>query len=108
METNAVSLQDKIQRLIDQYTKDKAKLDKLEEENSLLREENSQLMTQIQNINDAKSGSAQRIQDLEKQVKTLENQYLELQQTLTGFETIATDAIDRIDSIIPDIVSNKK
>ena len=58
MDINAVSLQDKIQKLINQYTEDKKKLDRLEEENANLREENGQLMAQIENINSSKNSSS--------------------------------------------------
>jgi chromosome segregation ATPase len=107
METNAVSLQEKIQRLIDQYTEDKKKLDKLELQNNDLREENSQLMAQIESMNKSHSGSGDRIKELEQQVKTLEKQYKELQDTISGFEDVATDAISKIDSIFPDLGNHK-
>jgi len=108
MDINAVSLQDKIQKLIDQYTEDRQKLDQLEEQNNDLREENSQLMAQIATMNNSKDNSASRIQDLEKQLKTMESQYLELKQTIAGFESIASDAISRIDKLIPDLDAKKK
>jgi len=108
METKAVSLQDKIQRLIDQYSQDKQKLDKLEEENANLKEENSQLMAQIESMNSSHSGSDTQIKELEQQVKTLESKYQELQKTIAGFEDIASDAISKIDSIFPDLDSNNK
>ncbi len=106
MDTHAVSLQDKIQKLIDQYTEDKKKLDLMEGQNADLKEENSQLMAQIEHFNNSKNTSSTRIQELEKQIKTLEAQYLELQQTIAGFESIASDAITKIDSLLPDWDSN--
>lgn len=105
METNAISLQDKIQRLIDQYTQDKKKLAEMEEQNSILREENKQLMEQIENINAAENSSSSRIKDLEKQVKTMEARIQELQNTLAGFENMANDAIGKIDNFFPDLSS---
>ena len=108
MDINAVSLQDKIQKLINQYTEDKKKLDRLEEENANLREENGQLMAQIENISSSKNSSSSRIKELENQLKTLESQYQELQETISGFESIANDAISKIDSIIPDTGHHQK
>ena len=108
METNAISLQEKIQKLIDQYTLDKKKLDGLEEQNTHLKEENRQLMAQIENMNNANSGSASQVKELEEQIKTLESKYLELQKTISGFEDIATDAIAKIDSVFPDLDATKK
>ncbi len=103
MESNAISLQEKIQKLIDQYTKDKKKLASLEEENATLKEQSLQLIKQIEEMNQTQSGSSGRIKELEKQLKDLEGKYQELQQTLSGFETIAGNAISKIDSIFPEL-----
>ena len=103
MDSNALNLQEKIQKLIDQYTADRKKLEKMEAENNNLREENRQLMEQIKNINKFHSGSESRIKELENQVKQLEAQYKELQDSLAGFEEIASETINQIDLIIPDL-----
>ena len=103
METNAISLQTKIQKLIDQYTLDKKKLDELEETNATLREENSQLMLQITASNDSKTNNSARISELEQQIKVLEQQYADLQNSLQGFENIASIAIDKIDNMFPQL-----
>jgi len=132
MESNVINLQKKIQKLIDQYTADRKKLEQLEIENNNLREENRQLMEQIENINsgnlpsDWKSmrnrqlmeqieninkfhtGSESRIKELETQVKHLETQYKELQDSLAGLEDIASNTINQIDQLIPDLDTKKK
>lgn len=108
MDTKAISLQEKIQKLIDQYTKDKKILTKLEEENANLSEENSQLMAQIASFNQSQSGTNSRIKELEKQYQDLEKKYEELQNSISGFESIASDAIDQIDLIFPDLEGDKK
>lgn len=107
MDNNAVSLLDKIQKLIDQYTEIKTKHDQLEEQNAELKEENRQLMLQIENVNSTKSSSSNRIQELERQLRTLEAQHQELQQTVVSFDTIAGDAIKKIDSLIPGLNSTE-
>jgi len=108
------------------------KLEQLEIENNNLREENRQLMEQIENINsgnlpsDWKSmrnrqlmeqieninkfhtGSESRIKELETQVKHLETQYKELQDSLAGLEDIASNTINQIDQLIPDLDTKKK
>ncbi len=107
MESNVINLQEKIQKLIDQYTADRKRLEQLEVENNNLREENRQLMEQIENTNKFHSGSESKIKELENQVKLLEAQYKELQDSLTGLEEIASTTINQIDQLIPDL-DNKK
>lgn len=107
MDNNAVSLLDKIQKLIDQYTEIKTRHDQLEEQNAELKEENRQLMLQIENVNSTKSSSSNRIQELERQLRALEAQHQELQQTVVSFDTIAGDAIKKIDSLIPGLNSTE-
>lgn len=102
MDNNAFSLQDKIQKLIDQYTLDKQKLADVEEMNTLLTEENMQLIKQIDEMNATQAQNLERNQNLETQLKAMESKYNELQKTLNGFESIATDAISKIDSIFPE------
>ncbi|MDP2173714.1 MAG: hypothetical protein Q8M98_04905 [Candidatus Cloacimonadaceae bacterium] len=102
MENQAYSLQDKIQKLIDQYTLDKQKLAELDEKNNLLTEENMQLIKQIDGVNLSQAQIQERTQQLDTQLKSLESKYLELQKTLSGFELIATDAISKIDNIFPE------
>jgi len=65
MDNKTISLQEKIQKLIDQYTKDKKQLVKLEEQNAELTEQNKQLMAQIESFSVSQNGSAMRIQELE-------------------------------------------
>jgi chromosome segregation ATPase len=103
MENNAISLQEKIQKLIDSYQQDKKKISALEEQNATLTEENMQLIKQIDGFNQARSGSDSRIRELEDQLRALDKKYKDLEQAVSGFETIATDAISKIDSIIPDL-----
>ncbi|HNU97717.1 MAG TPA: hypothetical protein PK707_05135 [Candidatus Syntrophosphaera thermopropionivorans] len=107
MESNVINLQEKIQKLIDQYTADRKRLEQLEEENNNLREENRQLMEQIENTKKFHSGSELKIKELENQVKLLQAQYKELQDSLAGLEEIASTTINQIDQLIPDL-DNKK
>ncbi len=108
MDTMANSLQDKIQKLIDQYTQDKASLARLEEQNADLTEENRQLMAQIEGFDASQAGSATHIVELEQRIKDLETQNSELQKAIAGFESIASLALDKIDKAFPDLVSTGK
>ncbi|MBP9038044.1 MAG: hypothetical protein KBF72_00615, partial [Candidatus Syntrophosphaera sp.] len=69
---------------------------------------NRQLMEQIENINKFHTGSESRIKELETQVKHLETQYKELQDSLAGLEDIASNTINQIDQLIPDLDTKKK
>ena len=74
MDNKTISLQEKIQKLIDQYTKDKKQLVKLEEQNAELTEQNKQLMAQIESFMRPKWISHEN-QELENKLKDLEHRY---------------------------------
>jgi len=103
MEIQAISLQEKIQKLIDQYTEAKRKLGVLEQQVEELTEENVQLIGQIDNGNASQALMQDRNRDLEEKVKALEARLAEMQSAMDGFQDIATDAISKIDSIFPDL-----
>lgn len=103
MENYAVNLQDKIQKLIDQYTSAKKKIEELEMENSLLADQNIQLISQIEDSQKNNQAGAEQVSSLEARVKELEGEQAELRQALSGFENIASDAISKIDVIFPEL-----
>jgi len=103
MENYAVNLQDKIQKLIDQYTSAKKKIEELEMENSLLADQNIQLISQIEDSQKNNQAGAEQVSNLEARVKELETEQAELRQALSGFENIASDAISKIDVIFPEL-----
>lgn len=103
MDSNAMSLQERVQKLINEYTEMKAKLGKTEEQLAMLTEENKQLIKQIDEINRHQGNMQKENDDLLEELTTLEKKYQDLQQTMVGFESIATDAISKIDSIFPDL-----
>lgn len=103
METSAISLQTKIQKLIDQYTQAKSRLQILEQQVNELTEENVQLINQIDSGNAGTAALQQQNADLAVQVKDLEARLAEMQKAMDGFQSIATDAISKIDSIFPDL-----
>jgi chromosome segregation ATPase len=101
MESHVVNLQDKIQKLIDQYTLDKQKLEDLENKVGQLTEENSQLFAQIEANGNQNEAQETRYRTLQEEYNRLESRYSELQKMLAGFESLAEGAIKKIDSIIP-------
>ena len=101
MESPVVNLQDKIQKLIDQYTQDKQKLEILQEQNIQLTEENTQLFAQIEANDGASQELTAKYQALQEEQAILEKKYQELQAIFAGFENIAENAIKKIDDIFP-------
>ncbi|PKN75490.1 MAG: hypothetical protein CVU49_04320 [Candidatus Cloacimonetes bacterium HGW-Cloacimonetes-2] len=105
MENYAVNLQDKIQKLIDQYTTIKKKLEELQEENNLLTEQNLQLIQQIEDHTKQGQDAGQKVTDMERSIAELEKENVELKKALAGFESVATDALSKLDDIFPDLES---
>ncbi|MBP7310224.1 MAG: hypothetical protein KA984_02930 [Candidatus Cloacimonetes bacterium] len=105
MESHVVNLQDKIQKLIDQYTDDKKRLEQQDAKISQLTDENQQLMEQIQSSSKSSAEQDNKLKALQTEYSSLENRYNELQKMIAGFETIAEGAIKKIDSIFPLIES---
>lgn len=105
METSALSLQEKIQKLIDQYTHAKQRLTVLEQHVNELTEENVQLISQIDSGNAGQAELKETNRILQERVKELETRMSEMQTAMDGFQSIANDAISKIDNIFPDFDS---
>ena len=101
MESHVINLQDKIQKLIDQYTEDKKKLEEQEARILQLTDENMQLMEQIHANSKSSADQDNKLKALQTEYSSLENRYKELQKMIAGFESIAEGAIKKIDSIFP-------
>ncbi len=101
MESHVVNLTDKIQKLIDQYTLDKKKIEELETQNAQLTEENFQLFSQIEESSQISANQTDQLNALQNEFNALEAKYNDLQKMLSGFESMAEGAIKKIDSIFP-------
>lgn len=101
MESHVVNLTDKIQKLIDQYTLDKKKIEELEAQNAQLTEENFQLFSQIEESSQISANQTEQLNALQNEFNALEARYNDLQRMLSGFESMAEGAIKKIDSIFP-------
>jgi len=101
MESHVVNLTDKIQKLIDQYTLDKKKIEELETQNAQLTEENFQLFSQIEESSQISANQTDQLNALQNEFNALEARYNDLQRMLSGFESMAEGAIKKIDSIFP-------
>lgn len=103
MDNYAVNLQDKIQKLIDQYTIAKKRLEQLELEHANLSDSNNQFLGQLETTQKNLQDANATIAKLEFQVKQLEKDNTELKKALEGFETITTDAMAQLDKIFPEL-----
>ncbi|MDZ4121044.1 MAG: hypothetical protein U1C33_01390, partial [Candidatus Cloacimonadaceae bacterium] len=100
MENHVVNLQDKIQKLIAQYTLDKKRLEEMEKLNNELTEENLQLMQQIEDFTKMNSEHEIKITDLQTKLGAAEVKTAELDSMLAAFDTLATEAIKQIEEFV--------
>ncbi|MCB5259473.1 MAG: hypothetical protein PHY41_01420 [Candidatus Cloacimonetes bacterium] len=101
MESPIVNLQERLQKLIDQYTADKKAMEELKKQHAQLREENVQLMAQIEDYTKLLSETDKSFKELQAEHKELKEKQNEMQSMLFGIENFADDAIKKIDDIFP-------
>lgn len=101
MESPILNLQERLQKLIDQYTADKKAMDELKAQYAQLREENVQLMSQIEDYSKLLSDTESNLSILKTDHDKLKNAHNEMQNMLFGIESFADDAIKKIDDIFP-------
>jgi len=101
MESPIQNLQQRLQKLIDQYTKDKKELEELKHSYAQLADENTQLLAQIEDYSKLYTETDNALQTLKVEHDTLVNQQDEMQKMLFGIESFADDAIKKIDGIFP-------
>lgn len=108
MQSPIMNLQERLQKLIDQYTADKKEMDELKKQYAQLSEENMQLFTQIEEYAKLCSDSDNSLKSLEEEHKSLQAKHDELQKMLFGIESFADDAIKKIDNIFPLLEDGEK
>ncbi|HRX76171.1 MAG: hypothetical protein PHU99_03310 [Candidatus Cloacimonetes bacterium] len=101
MESPIMNLQERLQKLIDQYTADKKEMDELKKQCAQLGEENMQLFAQVEEYSKLCSDSDASLKALQQEHETLKTQHEALQKMLFGIESFADDAIKKIDNIFP-------
>nr|MDK2851115.1 cell division protein ZapB [Candidatus Cloacimonadota bacterium] len=101
MESQMLNLQQRLQKLIDQYTKDKKELDELKRSYAQLSDENKQLLAQIEDYSKLYTETDNALSALKKEYESLKVQHEEMQKMLMGIENFADDAIKTIDDIFP-------
>jgi predicted nucleic acid-binding Zn-ribbon protein len=101
MESPILNLQERLQKLIDQYTADKKAMDELKIQYARLREENVQLMSQIEDYSKLLSDTEGNLKNLQIEHDKLQGAHNDMQNMLFGIESFADDAIKKIDGIFP-------
>ncbi|MDI3503243.1 MAG: cell division protein ZapB [Candidatus Cloacimonadota bacterium] len=103
MESPIVNLQERLQKLIDQYAKNKKELDELQQKYAQLTDENVQLLSQIEDYSKLASDTETALKELQTKYNNLKAKYDEIEKMLFGVESFADDAIKKIDDIFPKI-----
>jgi chromosome segregation ATPase len=101
LETKTNQLHDKVQQLIEQYTKDKKRLSELEAILSDKKNDSQGLIAQIDSLK-----SQLQVEKAVKERLTVENNELrnhnsDMEQTIKKFENFAEDLSKDIDGLIP-------
>jgi len=101
MDNQTLKLHDKVQQLIEQYTKDKARLNELEAALKDKTTDKSSYESQIKKLQSELQSSQEQNSQLQKDKAELQKRNLEMQKTLDSFEVFAGEINNRIDSLIP-------
>ena len=103
MDTNAMQLHEKVQKLIEQYTLDKKRMAELEtalieksNDNEALLDKINKIQTELQTALNQNAKLTQDLNDINKKNE-------ELDYTISSIELFANDLNSRIDDLIPKI-----
>ncbi|HHV36263.1 MAG TPA: hypothetical protein GXX77_00285 [Candidatus Cloacimonetes bacterium] len=106
MENPVMNLQQRLQKLLDQYAADKIEIEELKKENTELKNANMQLMTQLEEYGKLRLQDDENYKAVIAERDELKKQHQELEQMLMGIESIADDAIGKIDDLFPMLEEN--
>ncbi len=101
-----MNLQQRLQKLLDQYAADKIEIEELKKENTELKNANMQLMTQLEEYGKLRLQDDENYKAVIAERDELKKQHQELEQMLMGIESIADDAIGKIDDLFPMLEEN--
>jgi len=103
VENQAVQLHDKVQALIEQYTKDKKRLAELEaalKEKTQNTDGHQEQLKKLQSeLHNAQSSNAK----MTTEINELKQRNQELEKAISNFESFAGDLNSKIDDLIPKI-----
>lgn len=103
MDTQALQLHDKVQKLIEQYTKDKKRLVELEAELASKDKDSDSLTAQINQLKSELQLLLEQNRQMELKNTELAKRIQEMESMLSTFEGFAADINTRIDDLIPQI-----
>lgn len=106
MENPIMNLQQRLQKLLDQYAADKIEIEELKKENTELKNANMQLMTQLEEYGKLRLQDDENYKAIIAERDELKKQHQQLEQMLLGIEEIADDAIGKIDDLFPMLEEN--
>lgn len=106
MENPVMNLQQRLQKLLDQYAADKIEIEELKKENTELKNANMQLMSQLEEYGKLRLQDDENYKAVIAERDELKKQHQELEQMLMGIESIADDAIGKIDDLFPMLEEN--
>ena len=103
MDTQALQLHEKVQKLIEQYTKDKKRLNELEAE-LLVKENDAESYTaEIIQLQNEVQSLLEKNRQMEIKNAELTSHVQDMESMLFTFEGFAADINTRIDDLIPQI-----
>ena len=103
MDTQALQLHEKVQKLIEQYTKDKQKMAEIEAALNEKTTDNESFLQQINQMQQEIQILTEQNTELIQENNTMEAKKKELESMLSTFEVFANDLNSRIDNLIPQI-----
>lgn len=103
MDTQALQLHEKVQKLIEQYTIDKKRLNELEAALKDKSNDNVDYIEQIKKLQGDLQTAQSSNTKLTDEMNELKKKYQELEQVVNSFENFAGDLNTKIDNLIPKI-----
>jgi chromosome segregation ATPase len=103
LDTQALQLHDKVQKLIEQYTKDKKRLAELEAELASKGKDSEGFSAQINQLKSEVQSLLEKNRQLEVKNTELTSRVQDMESMLSTFEGFAADINTRIDDLIPQI-----
>jgi len=103
VDTQALQLHDKVQKLIEQYTIDKKRLNELEAALKDKSSDNTGYLEQIKKLQSDLQTALSNNTKLTDELNEIKKKNQELQQVVNSFENFAGDLNTKIDNLIPKI-----
>ena len=103
MDSQPMQLHDKVQKLIEEYSKDKKRLAELEAQLAEKNKDSESSIIQINQMQKELTTLKETNNQLNLEYTALQKKYREMEQNLSSFESFADDLNSKIDELIPQI-----